>query len=127
MNSKLVLLTIPSKFFVVFPSIAFLSSSISLLMLLKRSLLASSNRSILLELSFPWLPSRSCALSSFLLFSILLGEQFSSYCNRCLISWFCFVSSFTLAMKAWICNARAIDSGCALDSIWMTTRVGLRF
>ena len=123
MNGESVLLTIPSKFFAVFPFIAFLISSIFFLILLRRSLLASADHSVLLEPYLPWLPSGSCTSSSFLLFSILLGERFYSCCNCCLISWFCFVSSSTLAMRAWTCNARVADSGCALDSIWMTMRV----
>ena len=123
MNRESVLLTIPSKFFFVFPFIAFLSSSISFIMLLRRLLLASLDQSVLLDPSLPWLPSGSCA-SSFLLFSILLGERFSCYCNRCLISWFCLMSSSTLAVRAWICSAKAAASGYALDSIWMTTKVG---
>ena len=125
-NGESVLLTIPSKFFVVFPFVVFLSSSISFLILLKRSLLASSECFVLLEPSPPWLPFGSRGSSSFLLFLALLGERFSSYCSRCLISWFCFVSSSTLAMRAWTCSAKVADSGCALNFIWMTIRVGQR-
>ena len=126
MNRESVLLTIPSKFLAIFPFIAFLSSSISFLMLLRRSLLASLDRSVLLKPSFPWLPFGSCTSSSFLLFFILFGEQFSSCCNCCLISRFCLISSSTLAVRAWTCSARAVDSDCALDSIWTKTKVGQR-
>ena len=123
-NGESILFTIPSKFFFFFPSS--LSSSISLIMLLRRSLLASLDSSVLLEPSFPWLPSGSWASSSLLLFSILHGERFFSCCNCCFISWFWYVSSFTLAIRAWICKDRVADSSYALDSIWILTMVGQR-
>ena len=122
-NGESVIFTITSKFFAIFPFIASLSSSISLLILLRRSLLASSDYLVLLKPSLPQLPSVSWSSSSFLLFSIFLGKRFSSCCNCCLISWFCFVSSSTLAVKAWIYKAKVADSCYALDSIWMLTMV----
>ena len=110
---ELVLFTISSKFLFVFSFMAFFSSSISFLMLLRRSLLTPSDGSILLELSFLLLFSSSL----FLLTLFLAREWFLSYCNCCLISWFCLVSSSILAVNVWTYKANAIGSYGVFDSI----------
>lgn len=94
-----VIFTIPSRFLFVFSLIAFLSSSISFRMLLRRSLLA---------------PSLLLLFSSS---SFLLTSWFSSYCCYSLISCFYLVSSFILAVSVWICRASVAESWGALDSI----------
>ena len=108
-KGEFVLLTIPSKFQSVFSLITLLSLSISLLISLRRSEFASSGVfgrrwSFLL-----WLSS-----SSFWLVPERLSSNWS--CN--LISWFCLVSSSTLAMSVWICRANAAESYGVLNSIW---------
>ena len=100
-----VFLTILSKLWSVFPLIAFLSSSISFLISLRKSKFASSG--VLVRLL--WWSSSS---------SLLISMWLSSYCSRCLISWFCLVSSSTMAASDWICRANATGSGLVLDSIW---------
>ena len=50
--------------------------------------------------------------------SQLVSERLSSCWSCSLISWFCLVSSFTLATSVWICKANAAGSWLALDSIW---------
>ena len=100
-----VFLTILSKLWSIFPLMAFLNLSISFLISLRRSELASSG--VLFRLLL--LSSSS---------SLLTSVQLSSCCNRYLISWFCLVSSSTVAASDWICRANAAGSGLALDSIW---------
>ena len=79
-----VLLTILSRLWSVFSLIAFLSSSISFLISLRRSELAPSR----VLSRFFWL---------FLSSSQLVSERLSSYCSCSLISWFCLVSFSTVA------------------------------
>ena len=83
-----------------------LNSSIFFLISQRRSKFRSSGErghgwSLLLRLS----PS----------FSRLPLDRFSSCCSRSFISWFCLVSSSTVAASAWICWAKAAESW--LDSI----------
>ena len=90
----------------VFSLIALLNSSISFLISQRRSKFRSSGErglvwSLLLRLS----PSSSG----------LPLDWFSSYCSRSFISWFCLISSSTVAASAWICWAKAVESW--LDSI----------
>ena len=127
MKGELVLFTIQSRILVVFSFIAFFNSSISFFMLLSRSSLALSDHSVLIEPSIPSLFSKACTSYSFLLFFILLNEWFSSYCTRCLISWFCLVNSSILALSIWICKANATKSCGMLDSIWILKMVELCF
>ena len=92
---------------------AFLSSSISFLISQRGSKwgssgVVSSRRSLLLRL----FPSSSW----------LALERFSSYWSCSFISWFCLVSSSTMATRAWTCWARAVESW--LDSIWMWKLIG---
>ena len=108
-----ILLTIPSRLQFVFSFIAFLSSSISLLISLRRSKFASSKVFNRQWSSLLWLSP-----SSFRFIPILVGERFSSCCNYNLISWFCLVSSSTLAVSVWICSASAVEFGGVLNSIW---------
>ena len=100
-----VFLTILSKLWFVFPLIAFLSSSISFLISLRKFELASSG--VLVHLL--WRSSSS---------SLLISVWLSSCCSRYLISWFCLVSSSRVAASDWICRANAVGSGLVLDSIW---------
>ena len=98
MKGESVLLTIPSKFRSVFSLITLFSSSISLLISLRRSEFASSGVfgrqwSFLL-----WLSSLSFQL---------VPERLSSYWSCNLISWFCLVHFSTLAMSVWIYRASA--------------------
>lgn len=80
-----------SRFLSVFSLIAFLVSSISFHMLLRRLLLAPLEGSVLLKPSLLWLFSLSL---------FLLTLKFSSCCSCYLISCFCLVSSSILAMSA---------------------------
>ena len=54
-----------------------------------------------------------------------ISEWLSSCCSRYLISWFCLVSSSTVAANVWICRANAIGSWLALDSIWTYKLTGM--
>ena len=100
-----VFLTILFKLWFVFPLMAFLNSSISFLISPRRSEFTSSG--VLVHL---FLLSSSS--------SLLTSVRLSSYCSCCLISWFCLVSSSTVAVSDWICRANAARSGLVLDSIW---------
>ena len=80
-KGKSVILTIPSKFRSVFSLIAFLSSSISFLISLRRPEFTSSEEFSHQLSSLLWLSS-----SLFLLVPTLMGEQFSSCCSCSLIS-----------------------------------------
>ena len=84
---------------------AFLNSSISFLISLRRSEFVSSGVLVRLLL-----------LST--LSSPLTSVWFYSCCNRCLISWFCLVSSSTMAASDWTCTASAAGSWLVVDSIW---------
>ena len=109
MKGESVLLTIPSKFWSVFSLITLLSSSISLLISLRRSEFASS-RVFGRQSSFLlWLPSSSFQL---------VPERLSSCWSCNLISWFCLVHFSTLAMSVWIYRVSAGESWGVLDSIW---------
>ena len=99
-----VFLTILSRLWSVFPLMAFLSSSISFLISLRRSELASSG--VLGRLL--WLSPSS---------SLLVSGRLPSCCSRCIISWFYLVSSSTVAASEWICKASAAGSRLVLDSI----------
>ena len=113
-----VLLTIQSRLWFVFSLITLFSLSISFLISLRRSELAPSGvigrwRSFLLWLS----PSSS-----------RLVIEWLSCCRNCsLISWFCLVSSSTLATSVWICRANAAGSWLVLDSIWTCELNGTTF
>ena len=99
--------TILSKLWSVFPLMVIRSLSISFLISLKRSKLASSG-----------------VLVRLLLLSSLspLSARLLSCSNRCFISWFCLVSSSTMADSDWNCRANAVGSGFVLDSIWTGDR-----
>ena len=99
MNGESVFLTILSKLWSVFSLMAFLNSSISL----RRSKFISS--SVLIRL----LSTPSSSLTS---------VRLSSCCSRYLISWFCLVSSSTMAASDWTCTASAVGSWLVVDSIW---------
>ena len=104
-NGESVFLTILSKLWSVFPLMAFLNSSISFLISLRRSEFVSSGVLVrLLLLSTPSSP--------------LTSVRLSSYCSRCLISWFCLVSSSTMAASDWTCTASTAGSWLVVDSIW---------
>ena len=108
-NGESFLLTILSRLWSIFSFIAHFRSSISLLISLRRSKFASLGVVGRLWLFLLWLsPS---------LFWLVL-ERLSSRWNCNLISWFCLVSSFTLAVNIWICKANATKSWGVLDSIW---------
>ena len=103
-----VVLTILSKLRSVFLLMVFLNSSISFFISWRRFELGPSRvvglrRSFLLWLS----PS----------FSWLILDRFSSCWSPNLISWFCLMSSSTLAVSVWICRASAAEAW--LDSIWI--------
>ena len=101
--------TILSKFWFVFPLMVFLNSSISFLISLKRSELASSGVLfclLLLSLSLP------------------LSARLLSCSKCCFISWFYLVSSSTVADSDWICRANAAGSGFVLVSIWTCELTG---
>ena len=85
-KGKSAFLTILSRLWSVFTLIAFLSSSISFLISLRRSEFAPFGVPAYLL----WL-----SLSS----SWLVSERLSSCCNSYLISWFCLVSSSTVAVS----------------------------
>ena len=104
-NGESVFLTILSKLWSVFSLMAFLNSSIFFLISLRRSEFASSG--VLVHL--PLLSTLS---------SLLTSVWFFSYCSRCLISWFCLVSSSTMAASNWTCTASAVGSWLVVDSIW---------
>ena len=82
-NDESVFLTILSKLWSVFSLMAFLNSPISFLIFLRRSEFVSSG--VLVRLLLLSTPS-----------SLLTSAQLSSCCSRCLISWFCLVSSSTM-------------------------------
>ena len=107
-----VLLTILSKLWFVFSLIAFLNSAISFHISLRRSEFAPSG---VLGRLFWMSPSSTWLVSKWL----------SSCCSRYLISWFCLVSSSTVAANVWICRANAIGSWLALDSIWTYKLTGM--
>ena len=104
-NGESVFLTILSKLWSIFSLMAFLNSSISFLISLKRSKFVSSG--VLVRL--PLLSTQSSPLTS---------VWFCSYCSCCLISWFCLVSSSTMAASDWTCTASAAGSWLVVDSIW---------
>ena len=104
-NGESVFLTILSKLWSIFSLMAFLNSSISFLISLRRSEFVSSGVLVrLLLLSTPSSP--------------LMSVRFSSCCSRYLISWFCLVSSSTMATSDWTCKANATRSWLVVDSIW---------
>ena len=103
MNGESVFLTILSKLWSVFSLMAFLNSSISFLISLRRSEFVSS--SVLIRL----LSTPSSSLTSI---------RLSSCYSRCLISWFCLVSSSTMAVSDWTYKANAAGSWLVVDSIW---------
>ena len=63
-----------------------------------------------------WVLVRLLLLSTLL--SPLMSIWLSSCCSYCLISWFCLVSSSTMAASDWICRANAAESWLVVDSIW---------
>ena len=84
---------------------AFLNSSISFLISLRRSEFVSSSVLVrLLLLSTPSFPVSSV--------------WFCSCCSCYLISWFCLVSSSTMAASDWTCTASVAGSQLVVDSIW---------
>ena len=84
---------------------AFLSSSISLLISRRRSEFVSSG--VLVRL--PLLSTPSFPLSII---------WFCSYCSCYLISWFCLVSSSTMVASDWTYTTSAVGSWLVVDSIW---------
>ena len=104
-NGESVFLTILSKLWSVFSLMAVLNSTISFLISLRRSEFISS--SVLVRL--PLLSTLSSPLTS---------VWFCSYCSCCLISWFCLVSSSTMAASDWTCTASAAGSWLVVDFIW---------
>ena len=117
-KGEFVFLTIRSKLWSVFSLIAFLSSSISFLISLRRSELVPFGVIGRRWSSLLWLSPSS---------SQLVSERLSSCCNRSLISCFCLVSSSTLAVSIWICRANAVGSWLALDSVWTCELNGTTF
>ena len=113
-----VLLTIRSKLRSVFSLIALLNSSISFLISLRRFELGSYGVVGRRCSSLLWLSASS---------SWLVLDQFSSCCNRNLISWFFQVSSSMLAVSVWICRANAAKSWGVLGSIWTCELNGTTF
>ena len=104
-NGESVFLNVLSKLWSIFSLMAFLNSSISFLISLRRSEFVSSGvLERLLLLSTPSSPLTSIRLSS--------------CCSHCLISWFCLVSSSTMAVSDWTCTASAAGSWLVVDSIW---------
>ena len=104
MNGESVFLTILSKLWSIFLLMAFLNSSISFLISLRRSKFVSSGVLVhLLLLSIPLSP--------------LISVQLSSCCSCYLISWFCWVNSSIVAASDWICRANAVRSWLVVDSI----------
>ena len=104
-NGESIFLTILSKLRSVFSLMAFLNSFISFLISWRRSEFVSSN--MLAHLSL--LSTPSFPLSSI---------WFCSCCSCCLISWFCLVSSSTMAASDWTCTASTAGSWLVVDSIW---------
>ena len=104
-NGESVFLTILTKLWSVFSLMAFLNSSISLLISRRRSEFVSSGMLVRL----PLLSTPSFPLSSVWL---------CSCCSCCLISWFCLVSSSTMAASDWNCTASTAGSWLVVDSIW---------
>ena len=104
-NGESVFLTILSKLWSVFSLMAFLNSSISFLISWRRSEFVSSGVLVCL----PLLSTSSFSLSS---------GWFCSCCSYYLISWFCRVSSSTMAASDWTCTASAAGSWLVVDSIW---------
>ena len=104
-NGESVFLTILSKLWSIFSLMAFLNSSISFLISLRRSEFISFG--ILVRLLLLSTPS-----------SPLTSVRLSSCCNRCLISWFCMVSSSTMAASDWTCKSNAAGSWLVVDSMW---------
>ena len=96
-----ILLTILFKFRSIFSLIALLSSSISLLISFKRSEFAPSGVFGCRWSFLLWLSSSSFRL---------VPEPLSSCWSCNLISWFCLVSSSTLAVSVWICRASVVES-----------------
>ena len=105
MNGESVFLTILSKLWSVFSLMAFLNSSISFLISWRRSEFVSSG----VLVCFPLLFTPSFSLSS---------VWFCSCCSYYRISWFCLVSSSTMAASDWTCTASAARSWLVVDSIW---------
>ena len=103
-----VFLTIRSKLRSVFSLIAFLNSSISFRISLRRSELGSCQVAGRRCSSLLWLSPSS---------SQLVPDRFSSYCSHNLISWFCRLSSSMLTVSVWICKANVSKSWGVLDSI----------
>ena len=104
-NGESVFLTILSKLWSVFSLMEFLNSSIFFLISLRRSEFVSSG--VLERLLLLSTPSSS-----------LTSIRLSSCCSRYLISWFCLVSSSTMAVSDWTCKANAAGSWLVVDSIW---------
>ena len=113
-----VLLSILSRLRFIFSLIAFLNSSISFLISLRRLKLAPSRVTGHRRLSLLWL---SPSLSQ------LVSEWLSSCCSCSLISWFYLVSSSTLVASIWICRANTARSWLVLDSIWAYELNGTTF
>ena len=90
----------------VFSLIAFLNLSISFLISWKRFAFYSFGEIALWRSLLLWLSPSSFGLPL---------DRFSSYWSHSFISWFCLVSSSTVAVSAWIFWARAAESW--LDSI----------
>ena len=107
-----VLLTILSKLWFVFSLIAFLNSALSFLISLRR---------------FEFTPSGVLGhlFWTSLSLSRLVFKRLSSCCSRCLISWFCLVSSSTVAASVWICRVNATGSWLALDFTWTYKLTGM--
>ena len=104
-NGESVFLNVLSKLWSIFSLMAFLNSSISFLISLRRSEFVSSGVLVrLLLLSTPSSP--------------LTSVWFFSCYSRCLISWFCLVSSSTMVASDWTCKANAAGSWLVVDSIW---------
>ena len=108
-KGEFVLLTIRSKFRSICSFIVLLSSSISFLISLRRSKLGSCGVAGHWCSSLHWLSPSS---------SQLVPDRFSSCCSRNLISWFCRVSSSTLAVSV---------SWGVLGSIWTFELNGTTF
>ena len=120
MKGESILLTILSRLWSVFSLIALLSSSISFLISQRRSELILSGVVARWQSLLLWLSPSS---------SWLVLERLSSCWSRSLISWFCLVSSSTLAVIVWICKANATESwgvfGFPLD-LWVEGNYALK-
>ena len=112
-NGESIVLTIQSKLRSVCPLMAFISPSISFPISQRGSEWGSSG-----VVDSQW----SLLLRPFPSSSWLALDRFSSYWSHSFISWFCLVSSSTVAARAWNCWARATKSW--LDSIWMWKSIG---